>query len=100
MRADDGAEIDDASALGAEALARLLHRENRPKHVDLVVNMKALLGDVGECTEAEAPCVVDKNVESSEGGLDFFKQPPDISALGHVGPDRNRLAPSVDDGLN
>src|SRR5205823_203798 len=72
MRADDGAEIDDAAA-GAEALDGLLHRENRRKHVDVEVYVKALLGDLRESAETEDPSVVDQNVESSEGGIDFFE---------------------------
>src|SRR4029077_3219761 len=73
MRADDGAEIDDAPAAGAEARDRFLHRENRPKHVDVEVQMKALFGDLSESAEAEDASVVDQNVESSECGIDFIE---------------------------
>ena len=41
MRADDGAEVDDASALRAEPLDRLLRRENHSQNVDVGVDMKA-----------------------------------------------------------
>jgi hypothetical protein len=81
MGADDGAEIDDAPALGTEALDRLLHHENRPEHVDVVVNVEALLGDLRESTEAEDPGVVEQNVEPSEGSVDFFEQPRNSAAL-------------------
>src|SRR5580658_6485258 len=63
MGADDGAEIDDTPALGAETLDRLLHHENRPKHVDVVMKVKALLGDLGERAEAEDPSVVNQNIQ-------------------------------------
>src|SRR5439155_26517649 len=38
MRADDGAEVDDAPAVGPEPLARLLHGENRSENVDVIVD--------------------------------------------------------------
>src|SRR5258708_18685659 len=66
MGADDGAEIDDVPALCTEALDRLLHHENRPEHIDVVVNVKALLGDLRESAKAEEPGVVNQNVEPSE----------------------------------
>src|SRR5580700_9461847 len=64
MRADDRAEINDAPALGAEPLDRLLHHENRPEHVDVVVDVKTLFGDIREGAEADNPGVVDQDVES------------------------------------
>jgi hypothetical protein len=73
MRADDGAEVDDATAVRAEPLNRLLHGENRPENVDVVVEVKALFGDLREGAEAEYPGVVDQNVQSSEGGIHFFE---------------------------
>lgn len=75
MGTDDGAEIDDAPALGAEALNRLLHHENRPEYVAVVVKVEALLGDVRKRAEPEDPGVVDQNVEFSERGIDFFESP-------------------------
>src|ERR1700751_1525980 len=86
MRADDRAEINDAPALGAEPLDRLLHHENRAEHVDVVVDVKTLFGDIREGAEAENPGVVDEDVESSERGIHFFEKPCDICGLGHVGP--------------
>src|SRR5260370_5098678 len=59
MRADDRAEVDDAPAVGPEPLARLLHGENRPENVDVVVEVKALFGDFREDAEAEYPGGVD-----------------------------------------
>src|SRR5437667_11292798 len=73
MRADDRAEVDDAPAVGAESLDRFLHGENRPENIDVVVEVKALFGDLREGAEAEYPGVVDQNVQSSEGGIDFFE---------------------------
>src|SRR5437879_13854806 len=73
MRADDRAEVDDAAAVGPEALDRLLHGENRPENVDVVVEVKALFGDLGEAAEAEYSGVVDQNVQSSERGMHFFE---------------------------
>ena len=46
MRTDNRAEINDAPALDAEPLDRLLHHENRPEHVDVVVDVKTLFSDV------------------------------------------------------
>src|SRR5437667_12279930 len=71
MRADDRAEVDDASAVGPEALDRLLRGENRPENVDGVAEAKALFGDLREGAEAEYPGVVDENVQSSESGMHF-----------------------------
>src|SRR5580692_9542561 len=73
MRAYDRAEVDDAPAVGAEPLDRLLHGENRPKNVDVVVEVKALFSDLGEGAEAEYPSVVDQNVQSSERGIHLFE---------------------------
>src|SRR5690242_19110207 len=61
MRADDGAEVDDASAVGSEPFDRLLHGENYPKNVDVVMEVKGLLGDLHERAEAEYAGVVDQN---------------------------------------
>jgi hypothetical protein len=36
-----------------------LHGENRPENVDVVVEVKALFGDLRERAEAEYPSVVD-----------------------------------------
>ena len=98
--ADDRAEIDDAPALGTKALDRLLHHENRLEHVDVVVNVKALLADLRESAEAKEPGVVDQHVESTEDGVDFFEEPGDICGFGHVGPDGNLLTPAADDSLS
>jgi hypothetical protein len=73
LPADDGGEINDAPALIAEPLDRLLHGENRPENVDVVVEVKALLGDVREGAEAEYAGVVDQNVQPSERGIHFFE---------------------------
>ena len=40
MRADDRTEIDDAPALGAEPLERLLHHQNCLEHVRVAVGVK------------------------------------------------------------
>jgi len=58
MGADDGAEIDDAAAIGAEAFDGLLHHENRAEHVDVVVKVETLFGNLRESTEAEDARVV------------------------------------------
>src|SRR5437899_8923616 len=71
--ADDRAEVDDAPAVGPEPLDRLLHGENRPQNVDVVVEVKALFGDLREGAEAEDPGVVDQNVQSSERRIHFFE---------------------------
>src|SRR5260221_3250776 len=73
MRAHDRAEVDDAPAVGTEPLDRLLHGENRPENVDVVVEVKALFGDLREGAEAEYPGVVDQNVQPSERGIHFFE---------------------------
>src|SRR5271169_2948330 len=73
MRADNGAEVDDASAVSAKPLDCLLHGENRPENVDVVVKVKALFGDLREGAEAEYAGVVDQNVQSSERGIHFFE---------------------------
>src|ERR1700751_3625814 len=73
MRVDDRTEVDDAAAVGAEPLDRLLHRENRPENVDVVVEVKALFGDLRDGAEAEYPGVVDQNVQSSERRIHFFE---------------------------
>ena len=73
MRTDDGAEVDDAAAVGPEPLDRLLHGENRPENVDVVVEVKALYRDFREGAEAEHPGVVDQNVQSSERRIYFFE---------------------------
>src|SRR2546426_8350924 len=66
MRAHNGAEIDDATAVGAEPLDRLLHGENHPENVDVVVEVKAVFGDLCEdsfhlrseehTSELQSPC--------------------------------------------
>src|SRR5258708_22544862 len=72
MRADDRAEIDDAPAVGPEPLDRLLRGENRPENVDVVVEVKALFGDLREGAEAEYARLVDPNVHPSEPRIHFF----------------------------
>jgi hypothetical protein len=57
-RADNGADVDDASPVGPEPLDWLLHGENRPENVDVVVDVKTVFGDLGEGAEAEYPGVV------------------------------------------
>src|SRR5258706_3237647 len=73
MRADDGAEVDDASSVDPEPLDRLLSGENRPENVDVVMEVEALFGDLREGAEAEYPGVVDQNVQPSERGIHFFE---------------------------
>src|SRR5438128_11801191 len=73
MRADDGAEVDDAPSVGPEPLDRLLHGENRPENVDVVVEVKALFGNLRKGAEAEYSGVVDQNVQSAERGMHFFE---------------------------
>jgi hypothetical protein len=73
MRADNRTEVDNAPAVGSEALDRLLHGENRPENVDVVVEVKALFGDFRDGSEAEYPGVVDQNVQSSERRIHFFE---------------------------
>src|SRR5258708_14764969 len=73
MRADDRAEVDDAPAVGAEALDRLLHGENRTENVDVVVEVKALFGDLREGPQEEYSGVVAQNVQPSERRIHFFQ---------------------------
>src|SRR6266853_3477785 len=73
MRADDRAEIDNATAVGPEPLDCLLHGENRPENVDVVVEVKPLFAHLLEGAEAEYPGVVDQNVRSSERRIHFFE---------------------------
>src|SRR5467141_3231436 len=61
MRADDRAEVDDATAVGAKPLDRLLHGEDHPENVDVVVEVKTLFGDLREGAEAEYSGVVNQN---------------------------------------
>src|SRR6202011_5740405 len=68
MRTDDRAEVDDAPAVGPEPLDRLLHGENRSENVDVVVEVKALFGDLRDGAETEYSGVVNQNVQSSERG--------------------------------
>src|SRR5260370_39795879 len=65
MRADDRAEVDDATAVGAEPLDRLLHCANRPENADVVVEVEALFRDLREGAETEDSDVVYQNVPSS-----------------------------------
>ena len=64
------------------------------------MHVKTLFGDGCEGSEAENPGIVDQNVQSTEGGIDFFVQPRNICGLGHVAPDCDRLAAAVTDRLN
>ena len=73
MRADDRAEVDDAPAVGPEPLDRLLHGENRPENVDVVVEVKPLFADLLEGAEAEYPGIVDQHVQSSERRIHFLE---------------------------
>src|SRR5207302_319713 len=73
MRADNRAEVDDATAVGPEPLDRLLYVENRPKNIDVVVEVKALFGNLREGTETEYSSVVDQNVQSSKRRIHFFE---------------------------
>ena len=57
------------------------------------MKVEGLLGDVHKRAETEDASVVDKNVEASEGGVDFFEQPRNLRGLGYVGPDRNCFTP-------
>src|ERR1700680_567500 len=63
MRTDDGAEVDDAAAVGPEPLDRLLHGENRPENVDVVMEVKVLFSDLREGAEPEYPGVVDQKLQ-------------------------------------
>jgi hypothetical protein len=62
VRADDGTEVDDASALGSEPPDRLLDGENYSENVDVVVQMKGLFRNVGEGAEVEYPSVVNEDI--------------------------------------
>jgi len=62
MRAHNGAEVDDATAVRAEPLDRLLHGENGSQNADVVVEVEALFGDFREGAETEYSGVVDQNV--------------------------------------
>src|SRR3981081_4324840 len=73
MRAEDRAGVDDAPSVGPEPLDRLLHGENRPENVDVVVEVKALFGNLREGAEAEYRGVVDQNVQSSKRRIHFFE---------------------------
>jgi len=55
MRAHNRAEVDDATAIGPESLDRLLHGENRPENVNVVVEVKALFRDFREGAESGIP---------------------------------------------
>jgi hypothetical protein len=44
-----------------------------PRNVDVVVEVKALFGNLRDGAEAEYPRVVDQNVQSSEGRIHFFE---------------------------
>src|SRR5256712_11997546 len=73
MRADDRAEVDDAPAVGPEPLDRLLHGENRPENVDVVVEVKALFGEPRAGAEAEYPRGADQNVRSYTPRMPLFE---------------------------
>ena len=60
MRADDRAEVDDAPAVSAEPLDRLLHGENRPENVDVVVEVKALLVISAKAPKRNTPALLTK----------------------------------------
>lgn len=100
MGADDGTQIDDASAFCAEPFARLLSRENHAENVDVVVEVKALFGNLCQGAEAEHAGVVDQNVQSSKRGIHFFEQPRDICGFGDIGADRYRLTAGISNRLN
>src|SRR5437016_14291756 len=68
MRADDGTEVDDAAAVRAEPLDSLLDGENRPEHVDVVVDVKALFRHLRNAAEPEYPGVLHLHLLSSERG--------------------------------
>jgi hypothetical protein len=55
--------------------------------------VKAVFGDLRQGAEAEYPGVVDQNIQSSKRGIHFFEWPRDMWDLGHVGSNRDRLAP-------
>ncbi len=55
MRADDRAEINDAPALRAEPLYRLLHRENRPEHVLGFTMIGSEAGELMAAVQASLP---------------------------------------------
>src|SRR5256885_5957098 len=59
--------------VGSEPLDRLLCTENRSENVDVVVEVKALFGDLCEGAETEYPGIVDQNVQPSELGIHFFE---------------------------
>jgi hypothetical protein len=52
---------------------RLLHRENRPKRVDVVVQVKTVFSNLRKSAKAEYPGVVHKNVQFSERGIYLFE---------------------------
>ena len=83
-----------------EPLDRRLPSENHPENVDVIVGVKALLGNFREGAKAEYPGVVDQNVQSSERGIHFLEQARDFRGLGHVGPDCDRIASAVRDRLS
>src|SRR6476659_359788 len=73
MRTDDRAEVDDAPAVGPEPLDRLLHGENRPENVVVVMEVTALFSSLLKGAEAEYPGVVDQNIQSLERRIHFFE---------------------------
>ncbi len=85
MRADDRAEINDAPALGAKPVDRLLHHENRPEHVDACVFAHCVVLPSCRCAAGDARCqflpgiwtvmltvVSDLNTRTSNGNAMFF----------------------------
>ena len=74
MRAHDRAEVDDAPAGGAEPLDRLLHGENRPENVDVVVEVKTLFGSSDrEGAERVAQVIIDNGGAAITVGADVSK---------------------------
>jgi 3-oxoacyl-[acyl-carrier protein] reductase len=74
MRGHNGAEVDDAPATGAEPLDRLLHGENRPENVDVVVEVKTLFGSSDrEGAERVAQVIIDNGGAAITVGADVSK---------------------------
>jgi hypothetical protein len=86
------ADVDDAAAVGAEALGRFLGGQQQAQDVDVELAVEVLLGDVFQRRELVDAGVVDQDVHAAERLLGLVEQTGDVGALGHVALDGDGLA--------
>src|SRR6202008_44856 len=81
VRRRDGTDVDDAAALIAESLDRLLHGQDGSQYVDLVVRVKRLFRAIREWAEAEHTGIVHEHIDAAERRFDGVEQSSNVDRV-------------------